>query len=207
MKSRNKGLILFIFFTPAAYGAGFNIAPGFLISSSAWPDFDYGLACEGDLRVGPFSSETRFQYRLVSGNKNDLSASQVFIYPLLAGDNINLGAGGGAGLSFTENDSVYIPEDPNARRRWLIDARPVVELTAVFKFGRFSAKPAFRFQISAYHNFDPRDEPYKYVEPYFAAFYNFSTRWSLKAGGRYWRSIPVGQADEGFFEVGPAISW
>jgi hypothetical protein len=120
----------------------------------------------------------------------------------------SLQLGGGFWLSTKQMFWIYYGPGPwEGGPDWVTEFRPFVEVRTPLTFASFSLTPAFRYQVSAYRNYEEPGQKYRYVEPELIFDYFFTERWAFEVRGRYWRGVGNSWADVGFLEFGPRISW
>ncbi|UCH77580.1 MAG: hypothetical protein JSU81_07530 [Candidatus Coatesbacteria bacterium] len=191
------------------WAVGFGISPKLVHGLIEWSEFGMGIAGDGQVRGGRWLYEGRAQW-WVGGNDNDLSTRQSLLFALASGKSSAVAAGGGLWFSANSRDVISVPEappDPNASLDRFIEVRPFIEARAEFITGKVSLAPLLRYQVSAYRNFEPKEERYHYLEPAVIFEYRFTDRWAFEARARYWRGVGNDWADVAFLELGPLITW
>ena len=188
--------------------AGFELSPKVMVASTQWPYVDFGLAADLNISFDRVAYEGRAEYWLEDNSNDYISTRQSLLYGVGSRGPVSLQVGGGFWLSTKQMFWVYWGPPPwEGGPDWVTEFRPFVEVRVPLSFNWFSIAPVFRYQISAYRNYEVPGHKYRYVEPELIFDYVVTDRWAFEARARYWRGVGNDWADVGFFELGPRISW
>jgi len=188
--------------------AAFELSPKVMVASTQWPYIDLGLVGDFNLSSDRIAYEGRAEYWLEDNSIDHISTRQTLLYRVASRRPVSLQVGGGFWLSTEETSWGYIGPGPwEEGPDWVTELRPFVEVRVPLSFDWCSIAPIFRYQVSAYRNYEEPGHKYHYVEPELIFDYVVTDRWAFEARARYWRGVGNDWADVGFVELGPRISW